>query len=262
MIKKTYEHSSLLYFEHLLAFKETTHFSTTREKGFSQTPYKGLNMGPTTDDNPIHLAKNHQAAARSIDVASEALFFTHQTHGANVVHVDSREQATPKADALITQQPGICICVQTADCIPILLYDPKHKAVAAVHSGWRGTMKHIVSRTLEVMQKAYGSSPSDVVAGIGPGISPEVYEVGPEVVKAVQRAFPYTWQQLINPGISTDKAMLDLWKANHQLLTASGVKNNRIAMANLCTYSNPAQFFSARRDGEKTGRMASGIMLR
>jgi YfiH family protein len=262
MIKKIYEHTSLLHFEHFLAFEEITHFSTTREQGFSQAPYSGLNMGPTTDDNADCLAQNYQAVARAMAIASDALFFTRQVHGANVVQVDSPEQATPQADALITQQPGICICVQTADCLPILLYDTKNSAIAAIHSGWRGTVQHILVRTLEAMKKAYGTSPSDVVAGIGPGISQDVYEVGAEVVKAVQEAFPYTWQQLIKPGISEDKAMLDLWHANHQLLAASGVRTNQIAMAKLCTFSNPRQFFSARRDGKKTGRMASGIMLR
>lgn len=262
MIKQPYQNTTLLHFDLFNKQPEIKAFSTTREKGFSQAPYSGLNMGPTTADKTDHVTSNHRALAESIESPGEALFFTRQVHGNQVVRVDSLACPVPEADALITQSPGICICVQTADCVPILLFDPENKAVAAVHSGWRGTVQHILVRTLEAMNRAFGTNPAKVLAGIGPSISPEVYEVGTEVIEQVKSAFPHTWQQLLKPGISEDKAMLDLWRANHQLLTASGVRAHHIEMAQMCTFSNPNLFYSARRDGAKTGRMASGIILR
>jgi len=262
MIKQPYQDTTLLHFDSFNKQSDIKAFSTTRDKGFSHAPYSGLNMGPTTADETEHVISNHVAVAEAIERPRETLFFTRQVHGNQVARVDSLARPVPEADALITQTPGICICVQTADCVPILLFDAENNAIAAVHSGWRGTVQHILARTLEAMNRAFGTNPAKIMAGIGPSISPEVYEVGPEVIEQVKSAFPHTWQQLLKPGISEDKAMLDLWRANHQLLTASGVRTYHIEIAQMCTFSNPDLFYSARRDGAKTGRMASGILLR
>lgn len=189
-----------------------------------------------------------------------------QVHSTEVFRIDSsfmslsaeeRSSALEGMDAVMTDIPGMCLCVSTADCIPILLYDSRSKAVAAIHAGWRGTVGMIVTRTLSLMAEAYGTSPEDVHAVIGPGISLLSFEVGDEVYDAFSRS-----------GFNMDmiarrygKWHIDLWEANRQLLVDAGVKPGNIEVCGICTYTCHDDFFSARRLGINSGRMLTGIML-
>jgi len=170
-------------------------------------------------------------------------------------------------DALMTDVPGVAISVRTADCIPVLLYDPVHKAIAAVHDGWRGTVQRLSQKVIAVMQSRYGTVPSDLKAVIGPGIGPESFQVGQEVADAFASAgFPMD-QILKDCGPkapTTDNPMngglhIDLWRANEWLLQEVGVKS--IQIAGICTYKND-RYFSARREGTKCGRIINCIKLR
>lgn len=189
------------------------------------------------------------------------MFFPRQTHSNHVeiIRKPANELAIPDTDALITNQPGICICVQTADCVPILLHDPVKNVVAAIHAGWRGTVEKIVCKTLKIMQTEFDSNPVDVWAGIGPSISQQYYEVGEDVIYRVNKQFEDALK-LLKPS-ENKRAYFDLWKANQHLLVQSGVSYNQIDILGLCTYFEESSFFSARRDGADTGRMVSGIML-
>jgi len=256
------DNTTLLQFNKLTSYQHIAHFVTTRQKGFSSGKYKGLNMGLSTGDTPEQVRNNRIAVTTAMNLPPQSLFFPKQTHSAIVLPVTKQTTPNTEADALITNIPGICICVQTADCIPILLLDTKQNAIGAIHAGWRGTMQHIVVRTIEAMQQRYNTQTKDIIAGIGPGISPEIYEVGEEVIEATKKAFPYTYQQLLTPSKNTDKAYLDLWKANFQLLTAMGVYANNIEIAGRSTYADYTNFYSARREGIQTGRLATGISLR
>ena len=196
----------------------------------------------------------------------------HQVHGTEIREVTdpmtTREQLEG-VDALITNVPGVAISVRTADCIPVLLYDPVHKAVAAVHAGWRGTVQHISNKAIEVMQQLYGTDVHELRAVIGPGIGPESFQVGQEVADAfAQTGFPMeqilkdcgpkhpTENNPMNGGLH-----IDLWKANKWLLEQSGVKPANIQVAEICTYRNNDRFFSARREGTKCGRIINCIKL-
>ena len=173
-----------------------------------------------------------------------------QTHSDHVLwmHEAGRPEDT---DAVITDVPGLCVCVKTADCIPVLLYDTCRNIVAAVHAGWRGTVARIVTKTLQEM----GSNPSHVHAIIGPGISQEAFEVGDEVYQTFAEAgFPM--EQM---AVRRAKWHLDLWQANRWLLETAGVRD--VYVAGICTYKNSAQFYSARKEGIDTGRNINGIML-
>ena len=154
--------------------------------------------------------------------------------------------------------PAICIGVTTADCVPILIYDPVNKAIAAVHAGWRGTNSRIVQKTIQAMQVLYGTHPENVLVSIGVSISPDAYNVGEDLLLEFE-----------NSGFPTELIFckkeeilyLDLWKANKWLLTEMGVPVSQIEIANICSYTNADIYFSARKLGLKSGRMLSAIML-
>lgn len=196
----------------------------------------------------------------------------HQVHGCVIREVTdpltTREQLEG-VDALVTATPGAAISVRTADCIPVLLYDPVHRAVAAVHAGWRGTVQRISVKTIEFMSRLYGTRAQDLRAVIGPGIGPDSFQVGQEVASEFAAAgFP---MQLIlkdcGPKSPTpDNPMqgglhIDLWQANRWLLEQAGVRPDSIRVTGICTYRNNDRFFSARREGTKCGRIINVIKL-
>jgi len=183
-----------------------------------------------------------------------------QTHSKNIGIVNSTKDIFPDTDSLITNKPGICIFIRTADCVPILLFDPIKNVLAAIHSGWKSTIQKISKHTIELMQKEYGTDPNNLIAGIGPSIGPKVYEVGAEVAELFQEQFGM--DHIVIPKENSNKYLLNLWEVNKQILIESGIPESQIEIAKICTYSNPKLFFSARRDGVKTGRLATGIMLK
>ena len=168
---------------------------------------------------------------------------------------------------MMTDVPKVCVSVSTADCIPILIYDRVHHAVAAVHAGWRSTVLRISEAVLQAMAGAYGTRPQDVEAAIGPGISLEAFEVGDEVYEAFRTVgFPMEEMARRYPATGDgsgrmEKWHLDLWQANRDLLEGCGVPSARIRMAGVCTYLHSERFFSARRLGIRSGRILNGIFL-
>lgn len=194
------------------------------------------------------------------------LIVPHQTHSVEVRVIDESFLTLSDAgqadrlegvDALVTDRPGVCLCISTADCVPVLCFDTRLRVVAAAHAGWRGTVQRIVTRTLKVMTERYGTSPGDVVACIGPSISPEAFEVGDEVYSRFRDAgFP-----MERISVRRDKWHIDLWEANRLQLLSVGVPPQHIAASGICTWQNNTDFFSARRQGIASGRILSGIML-
>lgn len=234
---------------------EVVAFSTRRKGGVSRGAYASLNANPYCGDNPEHVARNRSILAAELGLEPQHLVVPHQVHGTEVAVVDGL--ASPEGvDAVLTQTPGICVCVSTADCIPVLLYDPLQQAVAAVHAGWRGTVADIVGKTLSSMQTHFGTRPSDVRAVIGPGIGLQAFEVGDEVYEAFLAAgFP---MELI--ARREGKWHIDLWEANRWLLGRQGVE--QIHLSGICTYQHQEDFFSARRLGIRSGRILNGIFIK
>ena len=257
---------TVLQFANLNRFSELLHFCTTRIGGCSSNNYSSFNLELNSGDLPENVDQNRIRLCAALDISTDLLVFPKQTHSATIKIIDAdffdlqkEEQKLflNETDAVITNLKGVCVAVKTADCVPILLFDSKRKVVAAVHAGWRGTAQNIVLKTIKKMAKEFGTETSDLFAGIGPSISPEVYEVGEEAWKQFDPEFYHD----TNPA-KADKRMLDLWSANYHQLTKAGVNALQIEVAGICTLSDPKRFFSARRDGLKTGRMATGIMLR
>lgn len=185
---------------------------------------------------------------RSIVPPAQEFATVHQVHSADVIQVD-RPGPAGTGDALISDTPGIFLAVKTADCIPVLIVDSEHRAIAAVHAGWRGTAKGIVAKAIEGMKNAFGTRPEKLQVAIGPGIGPCCYEVGAEVAGEF-------------PGCGKERTNLNLPSINAQQLERSGVPASQIYRANLCTYCLADDFFSFRREKEQAGRMLSIISLR
>ena len=259
MILQKIHNVKYLQFENLSKCKNTQHFSTTRIGGISKGKLDSLNTGYTVNDNPKNVSQNLDYLAKVFDLARDQMVSPKQTHSKNIGIVNSVKDIFPNTDALITNKPGICIFIRTADCVPILLFDPIKNAVAAIHSGWKSTIQKISKHAIELMQKKFGTNPEDLIAGIGPSIGPDAYEVGIEVAKQFQDQFGMN--HIITPIKNSDKYLLNLWEVNKQILVESGIPKKQIEIAEMCTYSNPELFYSARRDGVKTGRLATGIML-
>ena len=192
----------------------------------------------------------------------------HQVHDCRIAIIErpgpTREELEGY-DAFITALPGVAIGVRTADCVPILLYDARRHIVAAVHSGWKGTVLHIVQKAIDVMAAQFGCEPCDMRAVIGPSIGPDSFQVGPEVVeqfKAAGFAMDDIWSDR-GQGDGTPMSgghHIDLWRANRWLLENAGVQAGNIQVCGIDTFSDET-FFSARREGTKCGRIINSIRL-
>lgn len=194
------------------------------------------------------------------------LIIPHQVHKTEIGVIDesflsldktNRKEYLEGIDAIVTSCKNICLCISTADCIPVLCYDTRNQVVAAIHAGWRGTVGRIVEKTLQLMVERYGTHAGDVHAVIGPGISLNSFEVGDEVYKSFSEA-GFDMQLIAR---KYEKWHIDLWEANRLQLISQGVLAENIELSGICTYLNQEDFFSARRLGIHSGRILSGIML-
>jgi polyphenol oxidase len=214
-----------------------------------------------TGGTDINADKNRNHLANLLNINASQLIFPRQTHSCYVENLSGIPGFELKeTDALVTNLPGICMCIQTADCVPLLLFDPKAKATGAVHAGWRGTVDLIAGKAVEKMRKLYGSNPEDILVAIGPSIGPEKYEVGNEVADLVYKTIPFP-EKALRKGLE-NKFTLNLWEANRQVLLSQGILQEHIEISGRCTFTEKEQFYSARREGIETGRIVSGIMLR
>ena len=224
--------------------------SSTRQGGVSQAPWDSLNLGAHVGDELQHVQTNRQRMLELADLPSMPQWLE-QVHGTEVLTLDWKVPASLRADAAYTRTPGVVCGVMTADCLPVLFCSQDGQEVAAAHAGWRGLCNGVLEETI----KAFSAPPSQIVAWLGPAISTDAFEVGPEVREAFIAQ---------NPGDSTafrpagEKFYADLWQLAKHRLQACGVRH--VWGGGQCTYSQPEQFFSFRRDGV-TGRMASLIWL-
>lgn len=268
-MQKHPEHSSLLQFDILNREAGIKHFCTTRKGGVSRGPFLSLNLGNYSDDNPMDIYENRQILSRMWYMDISDFIVPHQTHGNKVLRIDdafmqaSASQKTEMlygVDATITQLKNVFLCVTTADCVPILLYDKKNQVIAAIHAGWKGILKGIISETIGDMMLYYKTQTSDLIVAMGPSISQKHFEVDKDLV-----------YEFINAGFELTGAMYHLDKTNKWYLDLKticksdmiviGVNRDNIEASTLCTFQEADLFFSARRQSILSGRMLSGIMM-
>ena len=193
----------------------------------------------------------------------------HQVHGSKVAIIERPETTREELegyDAFITSLPGVAIGVRTADCVPVLLSDSENRVIAAVHSGWRGTVLKIVRKTIEILQARFNTRPEDLVAVIGPSIGPDSFQVGEEVaMKFKEAGFPmdaiWSFQSQGDGRPMSGGHHIDLWEANKWILQESGVPEENIRLSSIDTFLDPS-FFSARREGIDCGRNINAIMMK
>lgn len=263
------EDRKMLGYEVLSSYPNISCFVTTRHGGCSRGNYASFNCTPYTGDDAEYVRRNQEILCASLPQHPKELIIPYQTHGTQVLAINesylqaSKEQQHTMLqgiDALITREPGYCLCISTADCIPILLYDRAHESVAAIHAGWRGTVNYILGHTLDKMHALYGTDGKDIIACIGPGISLPAFEVGDEVYEAF-RDNGFRMEYISEWKPETHKYHIDLWAVNRLQLLDFGVPSNQIETAGICTFTQHEDFFSARRLGIKSGRILSGIMI-
>lgn len=206
------------------------------------------------ESSPFLTHHQTQELARSIETPFEQLAWVKQVHGAQVVVVDDAFLANKElqqADALVSDRKNILMAVRTADCLPVFLWDPKHKAMGVVHAGWKSTEKEIVKRTIETMSARFKTDYADLRVAFGPAIRRCCYQVSDE--------FKSFFPQAVN--LRDGHLYMDLIKANCDQLASLGIKLQQLFDTRICTVCTPG-YFSFRRDGTKAGRMLSGMLLK
>lgn len=256
MIKKDNGKFTYYTFDHLSSCGDMLHFVSSGEK----------NIGFQNGGTPESVLVNRLELSNSVGFDLKRLVVGHQVHGSAVAVIGDGEAGRggcddesriPDTDALVTDQENICLMVLTADCVPVLFFDPVRRVVAAVHAGWRGTIAGIAEKTVRLMSERFGCRASDILAGIGPSIGTCCFEVGGEVAEE----FYPCYKDMVYPGKSVGKYNIDLGATNRRQLLDAGLDAGHIELSGLCTVCRHDVFFSYRHDGMLAGRFGSGIML-
>ncbi len=248
------------------------HGFSTRFGGVSTGIYESMNLSFTRGDREEAVQENYRRMAEFLSVPPQRFVLTYQTHTDNirvVTEADAGKGLTrPRdygdVDGLISNVPELCLGVFWADCVPILLLDPVHRAVGAVHSGWRGTVQCIGAKAVAAMGEAYGTRPEDVLAVIGPSICRDCYEISEDVALRFREAFPKTAGILTDKGRNAageQKYLLDLWAANRAILLSAGLRPENLECTDICTCCNPELMFSHRAAGDRRGNNGAFIAL-
>jgi polyphenol oxidase len=259
--KKEVEGLALWQFENMPHGQ--VHFVSGKQGGFSKEYLAWLNLSFSAGDEPETVLRNRELLAKSLQVPFEKLVFISQCHSSDIFTVNSKSdiQEGQTGDALITNVPGLYVCVMGADCVPVLIFDPVQKVVAAIHAGWRGTAAQIVEKTIRKMSYDFGCKSQDFFVSIGPSISQANYEVGEEVYAQFKRANEADADLIFRHDVVTNKYFPDLWLANRLQAVRLGVPESQIEVSGICTFDQHDKFYSARYFKNKTGRFAAGICL-
>jgi len=240
--------------------QDIVHAVFTRHGGVSPKPWESLNVGGLVGDESDRVAQNCERSFHAVGRDINSIYDVWQVHSAEVVITDSprlANQSHIKADAILTNNPEVTLFMRFADCVPILLFDPILQIVGLVHAGWQGTIRNITTAAIQAMSEYYGCKTEDIQAGIGPSICCRHYNVGKEVIDAVENVF---FQELDRVLIHENgETKFNLWEANRILLQQAGV--NYIEVAGICTVCNPNDWFSHRGELGNTGRFGAIIGL-
>lgn len=242
--------------------KNIPHGFTTKAGGFSSGKIEGLNLGFRCGDDAENVKNNYKMVARDLMMPYEKMVASRQTHSTNIRIVTqedigkgvSLKSDIENTDGLITNCVNIPLVVFFADCVPILLADAEKRLVAAVHSGWRGTVGEIARNAIEIMSEKFYAEPKNIKAVIGPSIGPCCFEVGKEVAEQ--------FDSVIVRELGNEKFTVDLWEANRSILLKSGIRSENIDVFSMCTVCNSDVLYSYRSHGDRTGRMGAFIMLK
>ncbi len=301
LIERQYGKVRYVQFGHFLQFPDLIHASFTRLGGYSKTPFWGLNVAYSSGDDFDNVIRNRFLALKALQIQTYPCATLWMVHGAEVAtlgadtwddwctdwshrsyRVDQYEliwttKPRRKADALITRHSGVALAMSSADCAPLMFYDPVESVIGIAHAGWRGTARGIAAATIDAMGEQFGSHPNNVRAGIGPSIGPCCYEVTGELQRYFmgQQEFDpiptgVSYRKLIRASAvfavkrmpDRDSLRLDLWETNRNQLLMAGVLPEHIESSEICTSCEKKRFFSHRGEHGKAGRFPSILALR
>lgn len=268
IIEQTKSGITLYQDESMTQVGGVAHGFSTRLGGVSEGMWESLNLGVSRGDDPDHVRENYRRFFTAAGVMPGKIAMTNQIHGGVVrcvttadVKADPYDKVGYEADGLMTDLPRVALVVYSADCIPILFYDPVRRVVAAVHAGWRGTAAGIATAAVERMENVYGCSRSDILAAIGPGIGPDCFETHEDVPNAMTAALSTAVLQHIKIK-ENGKFAVDLKAINAMRLEQAGLARAHIAVCDVCSCCHPELFWSHRKLGTSRGSMAAVIQLR
>lgn len=247
------------------------HGFSTRKGGVSKEHLASLNLSFSVEDAKENVLENFRRIGERFGKTPEDFVLSKQSHETKVLKVGRKDRGKgitkdrdyEGIDALITDEEGLILSCFSADCVPILFYDPIHKAVGACHSGWRGTKGKILQNVVEEMRKHFSSNPAEILIAIGPSICKEQYVVSEDLALSFLEDYPDLEEDTASPiqRISKDKFQLDLWDLNRRIALDCGIKEEHISISGYCTMENPELFFSHRYSQGKRGLQGAFICL-
>lgn len=250
---------------------ELQHGFSTRKGGVSKEHLASLNLSFSVEDAKENVLENFRRIGERFGKTPEDFVLSKQSHETKVLKVGTKDRGKgitkdrdyEGIDALITDEKGIILSCFSADCVPILFYDPIHKTVGACHSGWRGTKGKILQNVVEEMRKHFSSNPAEILIAIGPSICKEQYVVSEDLALSFLEDYPDLGEDTASPiqRISMDKFQLDLWDLNRRIALDCGIKEEHISISGYCTMENPELFFSHRYSQGKRGLQGAFICL-
>jgi len=303
LIEIEQERGSARYIQFALfqQFPELAHGSFTRHGGYSTSPHTGLNVSVSNDDSLENVLRNRLLALQSLGIETYPCATAWMVHSADVVTLDGEDwddwktdwpyrsymiddreliwttRPRRKADAIITKRRGVALTMSSADCAPLLFYDPARGVIAIAHAGWRGTARGIGAATINAMREQFGCQPEHIYAGIGPTIGACCYEVTEEVRRLFLGELHFEtlptgerYRNLVRDSAvftvvelaDRNSLRLDLWETNRNQLLLAGLSPEHIEVANICTGCHKEHFYSYRAEHGKTGRFPSILALR
>lgn len=250
------------------------HLFSTRLGGVSKGDYAQMNLSYTRGDEKEAVDENYRRIAEVMGYGKRLDLFvsTYQTHTTNVKVITAKDKGKGPlyerdyvdVDGLVTNEKGIILSTFHADCPPVYIIDPVHKAIGLCHSGWKGTRGKIAENTIRKMQENYGTKPSDLLCAVGPSICGDCYEIGEDVASEFSKAFSeevLNKEKILIP-YPDNKYRLHLWNAIRYTLIETGVCSENILITDVCTRCNPDILFSHRIHGEKRGNLAAFLCLK
>ncbi len=253
-------------FPQIEAIPFVRHGFSTRLGGVSEGIFSSMNLSFTRGDDPQRVRENFERFCAAIGGSAEQVVISAQEHHTairNVTREDAgrgvtRDRGWTDVDGLLTDEPGVILCTQYADCVPLFFVDPVKRVVGTSHSGWKGTVARIGAVTVERMCRDYGCRPEDILAGIGPSIGPCCFEVDTPVYEAFSQMDLWEEGFVRHRG---EKHDLDLWSVNRKVLEQAGLLPEHITVTDVCTRCYPEVFWSHRATGGNRGSLAAFIAL-
>ena len=247
------------------------HGFSTRKGGVSKEHLASLNLSFSVEDAKENVLENFRRIGERFGKTPEDFVLSKQSHETKVLKVGTKDRGKgitkdrdyEGIDALITDEEGIILSCFSADCVPILFFDPIHKAIGACHSGWRGTKGKILQNVVEEMRQHFSSNPAEILIAIGPSICKEQYVVSEDLALSFLEDYPDLGEDSSSPiqRISKDKFQLDLWDLNSRIALDCGIKEEHISISGYCTMENPELFFSHRYSQGKRGLQGAFICI-